>query len=159
MAVIVFRGFVLGGRVDKWPLFCSAIDRVDLIDNPDYATGWLRVQNYAALEPTLSEVLGQRTVGEWVETFRELEIPSGPVNDIEEAAADPQVAAREMFVDVTTPSGTGVRLVSTPIKLSRTPGRVNRVSPELGEQTEEVLGEWLGLTPAAIASLRTEGAA
>lgn len=154
-----FTVAVLGGRVDKWPLFCSAIDRVDLIDNPNYATGWLRVQNYAALEPILSKILGQRTVGEWVETFRDLDIPSGPVNGIEEAAADPQVAAREMFVDVTAPGGTGVRLVNTPIKLSRTPGRVDQVSPELGEQTEEVLGEWLGLTPAAIAALRAEGAA
>ena len=153
-----FTVAVLGGRVDKWPLFCSAIDRLDLIGNPDYGTGWLRVQNYATLEPVLNEALRERTVAEWVETFQELEIPSGPVNGIEEAAADPQVEAREMFVDVTSSGGTKVRLVNTPIKLSRTPGVVNQASPELGEQTEKVLADWLGLTKSAVASLRADGA-
>ena len=148
---------IVGGVGDQWPLFCAAIDRVDLIDHPDYATGWLRTQHYGALGPHLTEALRKRSTEEWLQAFGEVDIPCGPVNTIDKVAADPQVAAREMIVEVPRPEADSVKLVSTPVKLSRTPGTVDRLSPELGEHTQQVLEEALGLTPEQVEALRREG--
>ena len=147
---------IMGGLSDMWPLFCAAIERVDLMDNPDYATGWSRTQHYGDLEPAFREAFARRTVGEWVRIFQQAEIPCGPVQTIPQAAADPQMAAREMFVQAPRPDGPPVTLVNTPVKLSRTPGAVDALSPALGEHTDAVLAQWLGMTPAEIAALRAD---
>ena len=95
-------------------------------------------------------------MGEWVRIFQQAEIPCGPVQTIPQAAADPQMAAREMFVQAPRPDGPPVTLVNTPVKLSRTPGAVDALSPALGEHTDAVLAQWLGMTPAEIAALRAD---
>ena len=135
---------IVGGRNDQWPLFCAAIERVDLIDDPRYADGGLRTQHYDTLGPILTQALKQRPAAEWLKTFRDLELPCGPVSGIDAVAADPQIAAREMIVERPTADGAVVKLVNTPIKLSRTPGRIQGLSPDLGEHTQAVLAEWLG---------------
>ena len=148
---------IFGGVVDQWALFCSAIGRIDLIDHPDYATGWLRTQRYETLEPGLNEALKTKTAKEWLQAFSDLGIACGPLNTIDKVVADPQVAAREMIVEVPHGKEGPLKLVNTPVKLSRTPGLVDQLSPELGEHTEQVLGEALGLTPEEVEALRREG--
>ena len=120
---------VFGGLNDRWPLFCAVIDRVDLIDDPDYETGWTRTQHYDRLAPVLNEALRARTVDDWVARFREVGIPCGPLNRIDQVAADPQVAARGMIVEAQGPGGVKLKVVASPIKLSRTTLPVPRVSP------------------------------
>jgi len=142
---------------DQWPLFCAAIDRVDIIDDPRFANGYLRTQNYAALEPVLTQAFKARTTAQWLTELESMGIPCGPVNTIDKVAGDPQIAAREMIVDVSGDGSGRLRVVNTPVKLSRTPGAVQRPSPELGEHTDEVLGALLGMTPEQIASLRQSG--
>ncbi len=147
-----------GGVNDQWPLFCAAIDRVDIIDDPRFTDGWSRTQNYQALEPILNDVMKTRTTQKWIEALEQAGIPCGPVNNIAQVAADPQIAARDMIIDVHYPEAGDFKVVNSPFKFSRTPCKVERVSPELGEHTQEVLRELLGMTSEEIGKLKESGA-
>ncbi len=147
-----------GGIKDQWPLFCAAIDRVDIIDDPRFEDGWMRTQNYEALEPILTEAMKTRTTQEWVEELEQAGIPCGPVNTIEQVAGDPQVAARDMIIDVRHPEAGDFRVVNTPFKFSRTPYKVEQASPDLGQHTQDVLSQLLGMTHREIEKLKDAGA-
>jgi len=146
-----------GGIKDQWPLFCAAIDRVDIIDDPRFKDGWLRTQNYGTLEPILTDAMKTRTTREWVEELEQAGIPCGPVNTIEQVASDPQIAARDMIIDVQHPEAGRFRVVNTPFKFSRTPYKVERASPDLGEHTQDVLSQLLGMTHEEISRLEGLG--
>jgi len=148
---------MVGGTSNQWALFCSAIDRVDLIDDPRYETGWTRTQNYAELEPIISAALRRKTSAEWLEELGALGIPCGPVNTIPQVAADPQVLEREMFVTIPHQRLGEVKLVGSPIKLSRTPAGPRGTAPDLGQHSAQLLQELLGLSPARVEELRVAG--
>ncbi len=146
-----------GGTKDQWPLFCAIIDRLDIMDDPRFRNGWLRIQNYEVLEPILREAMKTRTTREWVSELEKVEIPCGPVNTIPQVADDPQIAARDMIIDVNHPAAGGFKVVNTPFRFSRTPSRVERASPELGEHTQDVLSQLLGINETEIAELKKSG--
>lgn len=146
-----------GGIKDQWPLFCAAIDRVDIIDDPRFEDGWTRTQNYAELEPILTDAMKTRTTQEWVVELEQAGIPCGPVNTIEQAAGDPQIAARDMIIEVEHPEAGKFTVVNTPFKFSRTPYKVEKASPELGQHTQDVLSSLLGMTHQEIEKLKDEG--
>ncbi|MBI4286481.1 MAG: CoA transferase [Chloroflexi bacterium] len=148
----------MGGVQDQWPLFCAVIGRVDIIDDPRFETGWRRSQNHAMLEPIINDALRMRTTREWLAEFETVNIPCGPVKNIAQAVADPQVAARNMITEVSHPQAGKFKVVNTPLKFSRTPGHIERASPDLGQDTEEVLSRLLGMTGAEIARLMETGA-
>jgi crotonobetainyl-CoA:carnitine CoA-transferase CaiB-like acyl-CoA transferase len=83
-------------------------------------------------------------------------VPCGPINRIDQVVADPQVQARGMITAIHHPEVGAVRLAGSPIKLSRTPSRVDRPAPRLGEHTADVLKEWLGLEAQTIDALKQE---
>jgi CoA:oxalate CoA-transferase len=146
------------GVENQWELFCASIGRADLIDDPRFDTGPLRTEHHAELEPILIEAMKKKTTAEWVQEFDAIGLPCGPLNNIAQAAALPQVEAREMLVEVEHPRIGRFPLPNTPAKLSRTPGGVRGPSPDLGQHTDEVLRELLGLSDAEIGRLRDEGA-
>ncbi len=146
-----------GGIKDQWPLFCAAIDRVDIIDDPRFVDGWQRTQHYADLEPILTAAMKTRTTGQWVAELEAAGIPCGPVNDIAQVAADPQVAARDMLIEVAHPEAGKFGVVNTPFKFSRTPHQATQASPELGEHTREVLGSLLGMGGEELDRLKDAG--
>ena len=148
---------IMGGSTDQWPLFCAAIDHVELIDDERYTTGWSRTQHYDELIPVIEEVMLQKTTSEWVELLSDMGVPVGPVQDIAEVANDPQVNHREMFVELPHPVLGQVKFTGNPIKMSRTPSGPRRVPPQLGEQTSEVLMADVGLSPEDVAELFNEG--
>ncbi|MBI4281892.1 MAG: CoA transferase [Chloroflexi bacterium] len=145
------------GRQDKWPLFCSAIDRIDLMDDPLLSDGWVRSQNWEVPERIISEAMRKKTTQEWLTELEALGIPCGPVNTIDKVAQDPQVQHRGMIKYIPHPRLGKVKVVDTPVKLSRTPGGAERPSPDLGEHTAQVLKEMLGLDEKDIEALRQEG--
>ncbi len=146
-----------GGIKDQWPLFCAAIDRVDIIDDPRFEDGWMRTQNFGVLEPILTESMKSRTTREWVTELEQAGIPCGPVNTIDQAAADPQINTRDMIVEVKHPEAGNFRVVNTPFKFSRTPYKVEKASPDLGQHTREVLSRLLGMTGQEIEKLKGSG--
>jgi CoA:oxalate CoA-transferase len=146
-----------GGVKDQWPLYCAAIDRVDIIDDPRFRNGWLRTQNYEALKPILTEAMKAKTTREWVEELEQVGIPCGPVNTIDQVASDPQILAREMIIDVQHPDAGKFKVVNTPFKFSRTPYKAERASPNLGEHTEDILSQLLGMTHKEISELEGLG--
>ncbi len=146
-----------GGVKDQWPLFCAAIDRVDIIDDPRFADGWSRTQNYKELEPIMAAAMKTRTTREWIKELERAGIPCGPVNTIDQAASDPQIVARNMFIDVEHPKAGAFKVVNSPFKFSRTQYKVEHASPELGEHTEEVLSQLLAMTQDEVNRLRDSG--
>ena len=148
---------IMGGGTDQWPLFCAAIDHVELMDDERYTTGWSRTQHYDELIPIINEAMLQKTTAEWVDILNEMGVPAGPVQDIAQVAADPQVNHRGMFVEMEHPVLGPVRFTGNPIKMSRTPSGPSRVPPQLGEQTLEVLTADLGMAEDEAAALMAEG--
>ncbi len=148
---------LIGGVRDQWPLYCALIDRVDLIDDQRFRDGWLRTQNYAILEPILNAAMRAKTTQEWLVELEQAGIPCGPVNTIDRVAADLQIQAREMIVNVHHPQAGSFKVTNTPVKLSRTPARLERASPDLGEHTTEVLRESLGITDKELLALKNGG--
>lgn len=148
---------MMGGVRDQWPLYCATIGRLDIIDDERFQTGWLRTQNYAVLEPILTEAMKSKTTQEWLAELEQVGIPCGPVNTIDQVAADPQVAAREMVVTVHHPKAGSFKVTNTPVKLSRTPAKLGRASPDLGEHTVETLSELLGITEPELLNLENQG--
>ena len=144
---------IMGGSTDQWPLFCAAIDHVELIDDDRYVTGWGRTQHYDELIPVIEAAIRQRTTAEWVEILSEMGVPVGPVQDIAQVAADPQIAHRGMFVELDHPALGPTMFTGNPMKLSRTPGGPPRLPPNLGEHSAEVLAELLGLSGEQLADL------
>ena len=147
---------IMGGSTDQWPLFCAAIDHVELIDDDRYLTGWGRTQHYDELIPVIEAAIRQRTTAEWVEILSGMGVPAGPVQDIAQVAADPQIAHRGMFVALDHPALGPTMFTGNPMKLSRTPGAPPRLPPNLGEHSAEVLAELLGLSGEQLADLLAE---
>jgi CoA:oxalate CoA-transferase len=145
---------MVGGVRNQWPLFCAVIGRLDLMDDERYQTGALRTQHYNELEPILSEVMKTKTTDEWIEQLSEVGIPCGPINSIDQVASHPQVLAREMIVEVPHPKLGKVKLINSPIKLSRTPAKVEKASPDLGQDTRHLLAELLDMSEDEIEKLR-----
>ncbi|SVB04931.1 uncharacterized protein METZ01_LOCUS157785, partial [marine metagenome] len=144
---------LIEGRKERWPLMCVAMDRLDLIDDPRFNTGWLRSQNYKELEPMLTEAMLKKTCQEWLDELEALGIPCGPVNTIDKVSQDPQVIHRNMIKDTRHPRLGMVKMLGTPIKLSRTPTGSINPAPELGEHTRMILKELLKLSSEEIDSL------
>jgi len=142
------------GVENQWELYCATIGRHDLIDDPRFDTPALRTEHHDELEPLLIEAMRQKTTAEWLREFDAIGLPCGPLNNIPQAAEQPQVKARGMLVEVEHPVIGKLPLPDTPVKLSRTPGGIRGASPALGEHTEEVLRELLALSDDEIADLR-----
>ena len=144
---------VTGGPVDQWSLFCAAIEHSELIDDKRFESGWSRSQHYHLLEPIFNEAFRRKPTAQWVEELSALNIACGPVQDIAQVAADPQVAHRRMLTEVTHPVLGSLRATGNPVKLSRTPGEARTPAPDLGQHTAEVLQELLGLSAEQVQEL------
>lgn len=134
----------------QWPLFCTAIERLDLIDNQDFNDGWQRTLHYNEVNSIISGVIKTKTSQEWLNLLGELEIPCAPVNRVDQVARDPHIKDRGMFVDVPCPGVEKVKVVNCPVKFSRTPVKVERGSPGLGEHTVYILKTLLKLSDGQI---------
>lgn len=141
----------------EWPLFCAVLDIPEFIDDPRFQSSELRSKNYSILQPVLEARLKTRTNREWLIDLEAVGIPCGPVNTIDTVVTDPQVKARKMIVPVDYPGLGKVKLINSPIKLSRTPARIIKPSPPLGGNTEEILTSWLGMNADEIEKLRGSG--
>lgn len=141
-----------------WHIVCDVLGKPNWKTDPRFASVPLRAQHKGVIRQLLEEVLATRPRAEWIEIFLKADIPCGPVSSVPEAAADPQVLARKMIVEVPHPEGGTLKMAGTPVKLSRTPARVQGAPPSVGQHTDAILGEFLGLGLAEVGRLRAAGA-
>jgi len=152
------RDLALAVGSDKlWRDFCPVIGCPELTDDPLFRTNSDRNQNRELLVEKLQAVFMTRSFEEWESLLVEAGIPIGAINNISQVVEHPQVAARGAIVDMEHPRAGNVRVVGVPIRFSNTPGSVRTPSPSLGEHTESVLSEFLGMSPQEITQLRTSG--
>lgn len=143
------------GNDDLWRRFCTA---AGLEDEERFATNRQRVTQYDELKPILAEALRRDTRQGWLDRLKAAGVPCGSVRDIAELFADPQLAAREMIASVDHEAIGSLRLLGVPVKLSDTPGSVRTAPPTLGQHTEAVLKNDLGLSQREIDALREQRA-
>jgi crotonobetainyl-CoA:carnitine CoA-transferase CaiB-like acyl-CoA transferase len=139
--------------------FCDMAAAPHLAEDPRFATNDARCRNREALIPLAAELMRQKTMAEWLEGLRARHVPCSPVNTVDQVFADPQVTARGMRIEMPYPlAGAGtVPLVASPIRMSETPPEYRHAPPRLGQHTEEVLGELLGMDRAELEKLREDG--
>jgi CoA:oxalate CoA-transferase len=140
-----------------WKKFCQAAGKTEWIEDERFRSMEARLEHYAAFVEEMERLMRTRTTREWLDCLEPAGVMCGPVNNIAQVAADPHVRHREMIVEVADSHGNRRRVVGTPMKFARTPCRIERASPELGEHTDSILSEWAGLTPEEIAALRQKG--
>ena len=143
------------GNDDQWQRFCQAAALDHAASDPRFLTNAGRVQRGEALRSLLAPVMRSRTRADWTARLVAAGVPAGPVRPVNEALADPQLAAREMLTRLTHAAAGDITVLGVPVKLSETPGGVRSAPPILGEHTDSVLAE-LGYDAAEIASLRHE---
>ena len=153
------RDIAIGIGSDKlWRAFCPLIGLPELADDRRYVNNAARNANRASLIASLQERFLTKTYEEWEAILLPAGIPVGAINTIDQVVGHPQVAAREALVDCDHPVAGTVRMVAPPVALSATPGRVRRPAPLVGEHTDEVLRDRLGLTDDELTRLRESGA-
>jgi crotonobetainyl-CoA:carnitine CoA-transferase CaiB-like acyl-CoA transferase len=145
------------GNDSQWQHFCQAAGRPDLGADARFATNTLRVQNRAVLVPLVEEVLRSRPTTAWQNALLAAGVPHAPVWDYAQVFDHPQAAARGLRVTVRDPEGRAVDLVGTPFHIADTTLPAPSAPPQLGQHTEEVLKNLLGLDAARIKDLRRQG--
>lgn len=138
-----------------WQRLCQVINRPDLLGDERFKDNPSRTRNHDQLEPILKEITQTKKTAEWVALMDKNDIPCGPVNSIDQVVDDPHTAAREMITEVEHSKAGRLKVVNSPLKLSRTPVKIERACPELGEHTEEVLQNLLGFSQEKITELRS----
>ena len=142
-AVSVSDGLVMiaVGNQRLWHQFCRAIGRPELESDPRFGTNTDRMRHRDTLRTLLDACLAGLTRDQLIGRLRAHAVPCGQVRSVAEALVDPQLAAREMVVELAHPELGTVRALGNPIKLSRSPAALRRPPPGLGEHTAEVLAE------------------
>lgn len=140
-----------------WRKFCPVMGLPELLEDARYVNTVERSKHRDALIPTLQKAFLTRTYEEWEEILLANDIPMGAINNLAQVVEHPQVKARESFQDVDHPSVGNVRVVRSPVRLSKTPARKPTPSPVHGQHTREVLKEVLGLADAEIDRLAAAG--
>ncbi len=145
------------GNDPTFKRFCDAFGISHLLDDERFATNPARVQNRKLVTETLNETMRTRTTADWVEQLEALKIGCGPINTLKQVFADPHVVARNMVIEMNHTSGVPVKVIANPVKLSETPADYRVPPPVLGEHTDEILGDLLGMSAREINKLRDKG--
>jgi len=152
--------FVLAvGNEIQFRKFCEFAGAPDLPEDPRFKTNTDRVKNRNILAPMLTKLTQRNSTQFWLEGLEKLQVPCGPVNTIKDVFDDPQIQHREMEISLPHPlSGKGdVSLIGSPVKMSATPVSYRHAPPTLGQHTNEILAEMLGMDEEECRELAQKG--
>lgn len=142
------------GNDSQFRSYCTAIGRSELALDPRFRTNPQRVRNREPLIALLSEIMQSKPVAYWLSLFESVNVPAGPINNLEQVYQNPQVQARKMKISLPHPTAGQAKLVASPLRLSDSPVQYHSAPPLLGEHTEQVLTDILGLSPEQIKDLQ-----
>lgn len=125
------------GNDEQFTRFCDIIGREDLKEDKRFKTNKERVTNRELLIPLINEQLTKRSTQYWYEQCEANNIPSGPIQNLEQVYQDEHLAHREMFIEMEHPKAGTIEMIGNPIKLSRTPVTYRKAPPELGQHAEK----------------------
>jgi len=149
---------ILGvGNDALWRAFCAAAGQAALASDPSFETNALRVRHYDALRARLAPMVRARPVAEWLALLEGAGVPCGRVRTVAEAIDSEQVEARGLLLEVAHPRLGAGRYLGSPIHLTDAGRGSRRPPPLLGEHTQEVLAERLGLTVEEVEAMRRQG--
>ncbi len=146
------------GNDGQFRAFCTEAGLDAVPGDPRFAANAARISNREALTTIVAAAMAQRATAAWIAALEIAGVPCGPINAIDQVFADPQVIARGLAQGMQRSDGHDVTLVASPLRLSRTPPRVDYAPPPLGADTETVLREVAGLDENALLRLRQAGA-
>lgn len=136
--------------------FCTAAD-LTLANDPRFAHNAARVANRVDLADAIGALMSQRSTAYWMQALEKAEVPCGPINTLPQVFVDPHVTARGAVETMTRADGGAVRLTANPIRMSETPPQARQAPPLLGQDTETVLRDILGVDTAELRRLRENG--
>ncbi|MBU6443599.1 MAG: CoA transferase [Alphaproteobacteria bacterium] len=137
--------------------FCAGAGLDGLATDPRFATNGGRVEHREALVAQLKPVFAARGTADWIGLLEAANVPCGPINRIDQVFGDPHAVARGLKISLEHRAAGSVDLVASPLRLAKTPPEYRHAPPLLGEHTDEILHEILGLQQAEIAKLRADG--
>ena len=146
--------YVSAAMDSQFPNFCDAIDRKDLLQDPRFLTQQDRTDNLVVLMDLINEVFRKRAMRDWYEYLNTKGVLCAPVYTIDQALDDPHSKARGIVSEVQHPTVGKLPIVRNPLRLSTTPAQYDVPPPLLGQHTDSILREVLGMQDGEIAALK-----
>jgi len=143
---------VATGNESQYRAYCKAIGAPELGDDPRFATNRLRVTNRDTLIALLADIMKRGRRDDWIARLEAAGVPCGPINNIAQAFAHPQVRARQLRRDLPHPLGGSAAVTASPLHFSASPVVYRNAPPLLGQHTREILRDVLGKSDAEIAA-------
>lgn len=132
-----------------WPEFCRIIGRPEFLNDERFKDDPSRIKHLDIFVGLIEEKTIKQPRSYWLEKFEAVGIPAGPINTYPESLNDPHTLARQMIEEIEHPVAGRIKALGIPVKLSKTPGKIQKAAPILGQHNEEILAE-LGLEPTAL---------
>jgi len=140
-----------------WKRFAKLIGKSELVDNPKFKSNKIRYKHHEALADMAEKWVSNKNVSKVIEKLNAVGVPAGPVYGIPEVFDDPQIKARKMIEYLDYPGEGEIPVPGLAIKLSETPGAIDRRAPEVGEHNNDVYGAVLKYNEEKMAELMETG--
>jgi crotonobetainyl-CoA:carnitine CoA-transferase CaiB-like acyl-CoA transferase len=143
---------------ESWAKLCRSFGRDDLAGDPRFDGAEQRSGNHAQLVAVIDGIVKERPAREWIDAWAALGLDASPIQNLKEVSEDPQAWKNDYFLEIHCDEvGRQVEIRGLPIGLSRTPGSVETLGPELGQDTEIILFDLLGIDWDRIGELKELG--
>lgn len=148
---------MVAGNDAHFPRLTRIMKRPDLLEDPRFATLEARMRNIPAIEAVVGDWIAGLPADEVVTLLRQAELPAARIATLPDLLANPYMREARQIVETQHPKAGTVTTHGLTVRLSDTPGEIRHPAPMLGQHTDEVLGEWLGMTPSDVGALRDDG--